>query len=250
MAHGFDVGGLARENVIFRDRLEVVGGEGQIHRVPRLARKINREAREHRVHRLDFAEAPAAVRAAAALGQLRERFDMTAFNFAGGGEFFKFFFHNYKIVILSSRIHHVSIKRGERPKSKTNCGAHSGPAPRERPLHRRPARNRAGRRATFTGGSRALPGNRLWRRPLAGRARLAHRAENRAAANKNPRCKICCASASTKFSGSTGFPTTPPSTKPSNSPSKAASARRPDSSMPFCAAICVKSTRPKKFWPT
>ena len=41
---------------------------------------------------------------------------------------------------------------------------------------------------------------------------------------KRPACKTCCGSASTRFSGSTAFPTTPPSTKPSNLPSKAASA--------------------------
>ena len=63
------------------------------------------------------------MRAAAALDQLRERFDVLSFDFSGGGEFFKFFFHNYKIVILSSRIHYGSIKRGERTKTKTNCGA-------------------------------------------------------------------------------------------------------------------------------
>jgi 16S rRNA (cytosine967-C5)-methyltransferase len=31
---------------------------------------------------------------------------VASFNFSGGGEFFKFGFHNYKIVILSSRIHY------------------------------------------------------------------------------------------------------------------------------------------------
>ena len=37
-----------------------------------------------------------------------------------------------KIVFLSSRIHYGSIKRGERPKSKTNCGPRFGPAAHER----------------------------------------------------------------------------------------------------------------------
>ncbi len=46
------------------------------------------------------------------------------------------------------------------------------------------------------------------------------------------------------------FPTTPPSTKPLSRPRKAASARKPDSSTPSCAAICAKRTRPKNFWPT
>ena len=46
--------------------------------------------------------------------------------------------------------------------------------------------------------------------------------------SKSPRSKICCVSASTRFSGSTAFPITPPSTKPLNSPSKAALVRRPD----------------------
>ena len=85
MAHSLEVGGFARENVIFRNRLEIVSGKGQIHRVPRLAGKINGEAREDRVHRLDAPEAPAPVGAAAALGQPRERFNMTALNLSGGG---------------------------------------------------------------------------------------------------------------------------------------------------------------------
>ena len=109
MAHSVKIRSLPRENVIFGNRLEIVGSEGQVHCVPRLARKINREAGEHRVDRLDAAEAPAAVRATAALGQFGERFNVAAFDFAGGGEFFEFFFHNYKIVILSSRIHYDSI---------------------------------------------------------------------------------------------------------------------------------------------
>jgi transcription termination factor NusB len=126
VAHGIQIIRLARENVILRNRLEIFRGERQVHRVARFARKINREPREHRVHRLDAPEAPTAMRAAAAFGQLRQRFDVAAFNFSGGGEFFKFGFHN-KIVILSSRIHHDSIKRGERTKTKTNCGANFGP---------------------------------------------------------------------------------------------------------------------------
>ncbi len=85
LADAFDIIRLARENVIFRDRLEIVGGERQIHRVPRLAGKINREAREHRVHRLDFSKTPTAVRAAAAFRQANQRFDVTAFNFSGSG---------------------------------------------------------------------------------------------------------------------------------------------------------------------
>ena len=66
LAQTLEVGGLAREDVVLGNRLERFGGERQIHRVTRLARKINREPREHRVHRLDSAEAPAAVRATAA----------------------------------------------------------------------------------------------------------------------------------------------------------------------------------------
>ena len=100
MTHRIEVGGLAaRENVVFGDGLEIFRGEGQIHRVPRLARKINREAREHRVHRLDAAKAPAPVRAAAAIGELREEFNVATFNFSGGGEFFKFCSH---LIIIKS----------------------------------------------------------------------------------------------------------------------------------------------------
>ena len=66
--------------------------------------------------------------AAAAFGQLRERFDVAAFNFSRRRQFFKFFFHK-KIVILASRIHYASIKRVERTKSKTNCGASFSAAP-------------------------------------------------------------------------------------------------------------------------
>ena len=69
LAQALEVRGLARQDVILGNRLERFGGERQIHRVTRLARKINREPREHRVHRLDPAKAPTAVHAKTARGQ-------------------------------------------------------------------------------------------------------------------------------------------------------------------------------------
>ena len=60
----------------------------------RFAWKINREPGENRIHRLDTAKTPTPVRATAPISQLRQRFNMAAFNFSSGGEFFKFFSHN------------------------------------------------------------------------------------------------------------------------------------------------------------
>jgi len=54
---------------------------------------------------------------------------------------------------------------------------------------------------------------------LAGNARLAHRPENERPGTKSP-CKIYCGSASTRFSGSTGFPAHAAFTKPLNSPAE------------------------------
>ncbi len=85
MADGVEVGRLAREDVILRHGLERFGGEAQVHRMTSLARKINREPREHRVHRFDAAKAPAPVRAAAGLGQLRERRNVLAFDLSRCG---------------------------------------------------------------------------------------------------------------------------------------------------------------------
>jgi len=93
LPHAFEVGGLARENVILWNRLELLRRERQIHRVPRLAGKINREAREHRVHRLDAPEAPAPVHAAAAFRQFGEWFDMASLDFPRRRQFFKFVSH-------------------------------------------------------------------------------------------------------------------------------------------------------------
>ena len=104
MADGVEVRRLAREDVVFRHRLERFGGEGQIHRMPRLAGKINREPREHRVHRFDAAEAPAPVRAAAGLGQLGQGCNVLALDFSRRRQFFEFFFHKFLISRPANRI--------------------------------------------------------------------------------------------------------------------------------------------------
>ena len=70
--------------------------------------------------------------------------------------------------------------------------------------------------------------------------------KKRTGANKSPVCRICCGSASTRFSGSTAFPTTPPSTKPSSWPNRTVLAPRPGLSTPSCAATCAHRTKRKK----
>ncbi len=140
LAQAVEVGGLARENVVLGNRLERFGGERQIHRVTRLARKINREPREHRVHRLDPAKAPTAVHAKTARRQLRQRLNVPAFNLAGGRQFFKFLSHK-SIVFVTSRKHNGLINKRERQKSKTNCGASFAATARRRRIYRGFARN-------------------------------------------------------------------------------------------------------------
>ncbi len=103
LAHVFQVVGFARQNVVLGDGLEALGGEAQIHGVPRLANKINGESRKHRVHRLDASETPAAVHATSAFRQQGERLHMAAFNLARRGQFLEFFSHKS----LLTRVHKV-----------------------------------------------------------------------------------------------------------------------------------------------
>ena len=107
LAHAFQVVGLARENVVLGNRLEAFDGKAQIHRVSRLAGKINGEPRKHRVHRFDAAEAPTAVHAAAALRQQRQRLHVPPFDFSRRRQFFKFFSH--KSLLISRPKSHNGI---------------------------------------------------------------------------------------------------------------------------------------------
>ena len=99
LVQALEVHGLARQDMILGNRLQRFGGERQIHRVSRLARKINGEPREHRVHRLNPAEPPTAVHAKTAGGQLRQRLDVAAFNLARGSQFLKFLSHKSIVFI-------------------------------------------------------------------------------------------------------------------------------------------------------
>src|SRR5258707_1066924 len=85
---------LACQDMVFGNRLEGLGGKGQIHRVPRLLFEINCEASEDGVHGLDPAKAPASMHTKAAGGQPHQGFDMVAVQFAGRRQFLEFIFHN------------------------------------------------------------------------------------------------------------------------------------------------------------
>ena len=85
--------GLAGEDVVLRDRLERLGGETQRHRVTGLAGKIYGELRKHRIHGLDLSEAPALVRAVAALDERNQNINVPTLDLSGGRHFFKFFAH-------------------------------------------------------------------------------------------------------------------------------------------------------------
>ena len=87
LSQGLEVGGLARQDVIARDRFERFRGKPQIHRMARLVLKINGQPREDRIHRLDLAEAPASMHGEAALDQLQQRFDMLTADLSGGHQF-------------------------------------------------------------------------------------------------------------------------------------------------------------------
>ena len=93
LANGVDIVDLAGQNMVFGNRLEVFGGERQVHRVAWFARKIDRETRKHGVHGLDLAKTPAPVNSS-------NRFRLTASNswtcrgsIFRRGQFFKFLFH-------------------------------------------------------------------------------------------------------------------------------------------------------------
>jgi 16S rRNA (cytosine967-C5)-methyltransferase len=108
VAHGINVGGLAREDVILGNGFEQFRREGQIHRVSGLSRKINGEPGKNRVHGFDPAKTPTAVNATPALGQLRERLNVASLNFAGSGQFLEFCSHK-KIVIFPSGVHYALL---------------------------------------------------------------------------------------------------------------------------------------------
>jgi hypothetical protein len=90
--------------------------------VARLAGEINGESREDRIHCLDLAEAPTPVHAVAAGGQLEQRLDMPTFDFSRHRHLLEFFSHKNRFI-LASRPQNDIIKRGERTKTKRNCGA-------------------------------------------------------------------------------------------------------------------------------
>src|SRR5208283_2770497 len=145
--------------------------------MPRLVGKINCEARENRVHRFDPSEPPTAMYAETAVCQSHQRFDVAAFDFSGRRQFLKFLSHNH--ISLAPRNGRDTIKDCERTKTKRNRGASFAAARSRGRLCRASSRKRAGPVAACTGRPRALPGNRLWRRPLAGAARLAHRPKDK-----------------------------------------------------------------------
>ena len=93
LAQPFEVRRFLGENVLAGDGLERFRREAQVHRVAGLGLEINGEAYEDRVHRLDFTEAPASMRAVAALGEQHERFDVVMVDLPCGGQFVELFSH-------------------------------------------------------------------------------------------------------------------------------------------------------------
>ena len=89
-----DVRGLARQDVIARNRLERFRRKAQVHRMSRLVLEIDGQPRKDRVNRFDFTESPASVHAIAALHQLQQRLHVRAADLAGSHQFLKLFFHN------------------------------------------------------------------------------------------------------------------------------------------------------------
>ena len=89
----FQVRGLAGEDVVFGDRLERLGGEGQIHRVAGLVVKVDHEAGKDGIHRLDAPESPAPMHAKAGVRQLNQGFDMMPLQLARCRHFLEFFSH-------------------------------------------------------------------------------------------------------------------------------------------------------------
>ena len=81
------VRGLARQDVLARDRFERLRRKPQVHRMPRFVLEINGQPRKDRVHRLDFAEPPASMHGETALHQLQQRFDMLTADLARSDQF-------------------------------------------------------------------------------------------------------------------------------------------------------------------
>ena len=106
VAHGFEVRGFLGEDVILGNGLELFGGKRQIHGVAGFAGEINGEAGEDGVHGFDAAEAPTAMNATAAFGELGQGVHVFSLNLPGGGQFFKFCSHK-KFVFFPSRIHYT-----------------------------------------------------------------------------------------------------------------------------------------------
>src|SRR5437867_12041959 len=95
------IGKLACENVIGRDRFQGFGREGQVHVMTRFALKIDNEAAKNGIHSCDSANAPTAVNTIAALGQLQERLQMVPSNLAGSYKLLKLFSHNSASNVIS-----------------------------------------------------------------------------------------------------------------------------------------------------
>ena len=93
LAQSLDVAHLAGENVIFIDGLEALGGEPEVHVMASLAMEIDGEPGKNRIDRLDAAQAPAAVGAESALGELHERLDVRDLDFSCQGQFVELVFH-------------------------------------------------------------------------------------------------------------------------------------------------------------
>ena len=93
LAQRFQVRGFAGEDVVFGNRLERFGGEGQVHRVAGLAVEIDHEAGKDGVHRLDAPKAPAPVHAEAGVGQLHQGLDVVPLQLARCRHFLEFFSH-------------------------------------------------------------------------------------------------------------------------------------------------------------
>ena len=93
LAQPLEIGNFAGVNVVGGNRFERLRREGKVHRVARPGLKIDAEPGEDCVHRGNFAEAPTAVRAIAALGQQNQRLDVALGNLSRRRELFKLFSH-------------------------------------------------------------------------------------------------------------------------------------------------------------
>ena len=93
LAQPLDVADFAGENVVFVDGLEALGGEPEVHVMAGLAMEIDGEPGKNRIDRLDAAQAPTAVGAESALGELHERLDVRDLDFSRQGQFVELVFH-------------------------------------------------------------------------------------------------------------------------------------------------------------